>query len=89
MEDKKVMLRDITEEVKKKVIETIEAGLPKSLNLVRVLSGKNNDKIENIMENLNIEGSLEDLLEEEDGLNTLMKIQTHLDNYDSIYKKTR
>ena len=89
MEDKKVMLRDITEEVKKKVIETIEAGLPKSLNLVRVLSGKNKDKIENIMENLNIEGSLEDLLEEEDGLNTLMKIQTHLDNYDAIYKKTR
>jgi hypothetical protein len=34
---------------------------------------------------LGVEGSLEDLLKEEDGLLTLQKIKVLLDNYDKIF----
>ena len=37
------------------------------------------------MEFLNIEESLEELLKKDDGLQTLLKIKTLLDNYDDIF----
>jgi hypothetical protein len=49
------------------------------------LSGKDKDKVKNIMDTLGIEGDLEDLLQTEDGLLQLNRIKILLKNYDEIF----
>ena len=60
-------------------------SLPRNLEAVRVLSGKNKDKVKRVMDFLGIEGELQDILKEEDALGTLRKIETLVDNYDKIF----
>ena len=58
--------------------------MPKTFDLVRVLSGENKKKVKEIMEFLSIEGELVDLLDAEDGLQDLLRIKSLLDSYDDI-----
>ena len=53
--------------------------------MVRVISSKNKNETQRVMKYLGVEGKLEDLLKEEDGLLTLQKIKVLLDNYDKIF----
>jgi hypothetical protein len=53
--------------------------------MVRVLSGKNKDKVKRVMDFMGIEGELEDILKEEDALSTLRKIDMLVKNYDKIF----
>jgi hypothetical protein len=71
--------------VKKKVIEQLENSTPSTLNMVRILSGKSQKKVDAVMEALGIEGDLVDLLDQEDGLAELKRIDFYVDNYDDIF----
>jgi hypothetical protein len=85
LEEKTEVLERIKSEVRTKVTSVVEEGLPSQVNLVRVLSGKDKDKVKNIMDTLGIEGDLEDLLQTEDGLLQLNRIKILLKNYDEIF----
>ena len=52
--------------------------------MVRTLS-QNKDKVQKVMNYLEIDGELEDLLEEEDGFEILIKIDNLVKNYDQIF----
>ena len=58
--------------------------LPKSLQMVRTLS-QNEDKVQKVMDYLEIDGKLEDLLEEANGFEMLTKIDSLVKNYDQIF----
>ena len=63
----------------------VQKGLPKEIDLVRVLSGKDRDKVREIMNELGLNMKLEELLDKDDGLQDLLRIKTLLDNYDDIF----
>jgi len=54
------------------------SSVPKSLELVRTLSGKNKEDVKRAMELLQIEGDLTDLLDDPDSLEKLQKIEALL-----------
>tara|TARA_B110000858_G_scaffold196998_1_gene257265 strand:+ start:2513 stop:6259 length:3747 start_codon:yes stop_codon:yes gene_type:complete len=84
--DKEVVINNIITEAKTNVEKTMQSGiLPRSLEMVRVLSGKNKDKVTRVMKFLAIEGELEDILKKEDALSTLQKIDMLVKNYDKIF----
>ena len=84
--DKEVVINNIITEAKTNVEKTVQSGiLPRSLEMVRVLSGKNKDKVTRVMKFLAIEGELEDILKKEDALSTLQKIDMLVKNYDKIF----
>jgi hypothetical protein len=56
------------------------SSVPKSLELVRTLSGKNKDDVKKVMNLLQIEGSLTDLLDQPDALEQLQKIEILLES---------
>ena len=59
--------------------------IPRNLEMIRVLSGKNKDKVKRVMDFMGIEGELEDILKEEDALSTLRKIDMLVENYDKVF----
>ena len=84
--DKEKIVKSLIEEAKGNVLKTMQSGpIPRSLEMVRVLSGKNKDEVKNVMKFLGIEGELEDLLKKEDALSTLQKIDMLVKNYDKIF----
>ena len=84
LEEKERILDLIAEEVKEDVTKVVEDGLPKSINLVKVLSGKNKKDVREVMEFLGVEESLEELIKAEDGVTTLLRIQTLLEIWDEV-----
>ena len=83
---KERVIESVIKEAKARVTSTMQSGsLPRNLEAVRVLSGKNKDKVKRVMDFLGIEGELQDILKEEDALGTLRKIETLVDNYDKIF----
>ena len=85
LEDKQKILDTISTKVKQDVTDIVKTGMPKSINVLRTLSGKNKKEVRNNMKFLGIEGSIEDLLKEEDGLQQLLRIQSLVDSYDDIF----
>jgi len=84
--EKEKVISTIVEDARKQVLRVFESGaIPKSLDMVRVISSKNKKETQRVMKYLGVEGKLEDLLKEEDGLLTLQKIKVLLDNYDKIF----
>lgn len=83
LEERERVLKLMKEQVKEDVMNVLETGLPESMNLVRVLS-RSKTEVREIMDFLGIESTLEELLKEEDGLPTLLKIKTLLDSWDDI-----
>ena len=83
--DKEKILNEMSKEVRTNVLSTMEAGMPRSINVVRTLSNKNKKQVRKVMEFLGIEGPIEDLLQQEDGLQQLLRIQALVDNYDDIF----
>jgi hypothetical protein len=84
---KQEVLENMRAEVRENVQKALENGLPSELNLVRVLSGKDKDKIKKIMDALGIEGEVKDLLNQEDGLENLNRIKTLLKYYDEFFSR--
>ena len=82
--EKRRILDLMAKEVKENVIEVVENGLPKSINLVRVLSQKNKKDVREVMEFLGVEENLEDLIKTEDGVTTLLRIKSLLDVWDDV-----
>ena len=82
MEEK--ILDNIATDVKKDVMSVVEQGMPRSINIVRLLS-RNKKKTKKVMEFLDIEGSPEDLLKQDGGLQQLLKIKSLVDSYDDIF----
>ena len=82
---KEKVLDSIRKEAKSQMMEVIEKGMPKSINIFRLLDKKDNKKVKDVMEFLGVEGSLEDIMKEENPLPTLLKIQTLVDIYDDIF----
>ena len=85
LKDKQKILDTISTKVKQDVTDIVKTGMPKSINVLRTLSGKNKKEVRNVMKFLGIEGSIEDLLKEEDGLQQLLRIQSLVDSYDDIF----
>ena len=84
--EKERVMKSIISEAKTNVTEVMQnSAIPRNLEMVRVLSGKNKDKVKRVMEFMGIEGELEDILKEEDALNTLRKIDMLVENYDKIF----
>ena len=84
LKEREKILDVMAERVREDVINIVEKGMPKTFDLVRVLSGENKKKVKEIMEFLSIEGELVDLLDAEDGLQDLLRIKSLLDSYDDI-----
>ena len=82
--EKRRILDLMAKEVKENVIEVVENGLPKSINLVRVLSKKNKKDVREVMEFLGVEENLEDLIKTEDGVTTLLRIKSLLSVWDDV-----
>lgn len=84
-EQKEEIIKRIVQEAKKSVDKTMKLSeLPRSLQMVRTLS-QNKDKVQKVMDYLEIDGKLEDLLEEENGFEMLTKIDSLVKNYDQIF----
>ena len=84
-QDKERVLAEMATEVRANVLSTMEVGMPRSINVLRVLTNKNKKQVRNVMDFLKIEGPLEDVLKQEDALQKLLKIQALVDNYDDIF----
>ena len=83
--DKEKILDKLIAEVKTTVTEVMKQGVPRSLEMVRVLASKDKNKVKEIMDFLQIEGSLEDVLDQDDSYDVLKNISMYLDNYDQIF----
>ena len=84
-EQKEEIIKRIVQEARKSVDKTMKLSeLPRSLQMVRTLS-QNKDKVQKVMNYLEIDGKLEDILEEENGFEILTKIDSLVKNYDQIF----
>ena len=85
LKEKERVLDLMRSDVREDVTEMVQKGLPKEIDLVGVLSGKNKSKVQEIMKELGLDMELEELLQKEGGLQDLLRIKTLLDNYDDIF----
>jgi len=86
LKEKDRIIGQIVEDTKKKVGERMKVGtLPKTLDMVRVLSNRDSDKIKNVMDWLGLEGDIDDIIGTEDALGTLNKIKFYYDKYDRLF----
>ena len=84
--EKERVIQTVVKETTERVTSRMKTGrLPKTLEMVRVLSNRNDSKIKDIMDWMGIEGDVEDLIGTEDALSTLKKIQFYYDKYDRIF----
>ena len=78
----KQILVDIAKKVKQDVIKQMEASVPESINIMRVLSTKDKKKLKAIMRTMQLEeDNLEDIIKRPDALKVLKTMQHLLDNY--------
>ena len=78
---KEEIIDKMLKEAKELTLNTVKnSSVPKSLELVRTLSGKNKDDVKKVMDLLQIEGSLTDLLDQPDALEQLQKIEILLES---------
>lgn len=85
LDKKEKILAEMRNAVREQVMQVVENGLPESLNMLRLLSGADKDKVRRVKDFLGIEGDLESLLEQEDGLDIMRKIKMMVDSYDQIF----
>ena len=84
--DKEKVISEIVGDARKQVLAVFKTGaVPKSLEMVRVLSSRDKKETQRVMDYLGVEGNIEDLLEQDDGLIILQKIKALSDNYDKIF----
>lgn len=84
--EKERIIQSVIKEAKDSVTSVMQSGtIPRNLEMIRVLSGKNKDKVKRVMDFMGIEGELEDILKEEDALSTLRKIDMLVENYDKVF----
>ena len=84
--EKEKVISEIVGDARKKLLALFKtSAVPKSLEMVRVLSSRDKKETQRVMDYLGVEGNIEDLLEQEDGLIILQKIKALSDNYDKIF----
>ncbi len=91
------IVEKVQKRVKKKVTEYLIKHLPPEFDLVRVLSGKDKSKIQEIMTTLRtLDGktylserydTVQDMLKDPNAFEDLRMIQNVLENYDSYFGK--
>jgi len=85
-QEKEDVISFIGSKVSADVLEQMKGGaVPRSLELFRVLSGRNRREVSKIIEFIG-EEPLETILEQDDAHERLQKIQYLLDNYDDIFR---
>ena len=83
---RQALVNKIIAEAKQKTSQIMKTGeLPRTLEMVRVLSSKNDKKVRKVMEYLDIKGDLSGILKDEDALSKLTRIKNLVDNYDAIF----
>ena len=83
---RQALVTKIIAEAKQKTSQIMKTGeLPRTLEMVRVLSSKNDKKVRKVMEYLDIKGDLSGILKDEDALSKLTRIKNLVDNYDAIF----
>lgn len=97
LKDKMKIVEEVQKQVKTEVTNYLIANLPPEFNLVRVLSGKNKSKIQEIMTTLRtLDGktylserydTVQDMLKDPNAYEDLRMIQNVLENYDSYFGK--
>ena len=76
------ILIDVAKKVKQDVLKQMEASVPESINIMRVLGSKNEKKLKAIMKTMQLEeDNLEDIIKRPDALKILKTMQHLLDNY--------
>ena len=86
---RQALVKKIIAEAKQKTSQIMKTGeLPRTLEMVRVLSSKNDKKVKEVMDFLDIKGDLSDILKDEDALSKLTRIKNLVDNYDDIFYGT-
>lgn len=86
---RQALVKKIIAEAKQKTGQIMKTGeLPRTLEMVRVLSLKNDKKVKEVMDFLDIKGDLSDILKDEDALSKLTRIKNLVDNYDDIFYGT-
>ena len=86
---RQALVKKIIAEAKQKTSQIMKTGeLPRTLEMVRVLSLKNDKKVKEVMDFLDIKGDLSDILKDEDALSKLTRIKNLVDNYDDIFYGT-
>lgn len=86
---RQALVTKIIAEAKQKTSQIMKTGeLPRTLEMVRVLSSKNDKKVRKVMEYLDIKGDLSGILKDEDALSKLTRIKNLVDNYDAIFYGT-
>lgn len=85
-ESKEQAISQIKSKVAKLVVEQMQNGaVPKSLDLFRVLSGKNKAKVDKVLKFIG-EDDLETILKREDAYESLKKVDFLLKEYDTIFQ---
>ena len=85
-ESKEQAISQIKSKVAKLVVEQMQSGaVPKSLDLFRVLSGKNKAKVDKVLKFIG-EDDLETILKREDAYEALKKVDFLLKEYDTIFQ---
>ena len=86
---RQALVKKIIAEAKQKTSQIMKTGeLPRTLEMVRVLSSKNDKKVKEVMDFLDIKGDLSDILKDDDALSKLTRIKNLVDNYDDIFYGT-
>ena len=80
------ILDGVKKKVREKVLDVIDTrGIPRVMDAARLVAGQDKEKVKDVMERLGYEGSIDDILKDEDALDKLEKIKYFVDNYDSIF----
>ncbi len=82
---KEKILDTIKKEARSQMMDVVEKGLPKSINIFRLLDKKDKKEVSNVINFLGLEGNLDDIMKQDNPLPTLLMIQTLVDNYDDIF----
>lgn len=83
---KEAVLESVNSRTREKVMDIMaNSPIPAELEAVRILAGTEKKKLRQVMTFLGISGELGDILQQENGLETLGKIKYLVDNYDNIF----
>tara|TARA_R110002126_G_scaffold195659_1_gene343437 strand:+ start:2374 stop:6270 length:3897 start_codon:yes stop_codon:yes gene_type:complete len=84
--DKELVIQKVIAEAKKNVNSIMKnSPIPRSLEVVRILSKENKGQLKKVMSLLGIEGTLSEILEGENPLETLNQIKILMESYEDIW----
>ena len=86
LEKKELIIKAVIKEAKGNVTAIMkDSPIPRSLELVRVIASGNKSQLKKVMNVLGIKGTLSEILEGENPLETLNQIKILMESYEDIW----